>query len=483
MIIGWVRKNNDKNIKNLLTFVCKNVNRILFNYLNLCLQMSLEKNSSKLELLSPQIRKAVSMLNKIKWYSEEEPYLENEESRVYGNADNKYRRRVWEQVLWWIYVSSNYLRLLGEESDLLLKLELFYDKYLSELKDRCVERADIYELNKIIEELVTYFEWKLASIKWGVSEDLVKNLRKINLVDIAKTLKDWESFSSSRFWFKDKTWSIIHNNNLILLFDNIESWNFRVVRRFDKIIVESFNHRLLSDLNYSSDYITRTYDTNGNYLFDWWEISNISFSEACIDFIEQQELNLAQMYPFKDLTVSDIISYLKDWESFSEKWKAGEELEWFSVTIEGKVYHNFFVQRCWKLLIFKVSEWFYIYNLDNVLVTKTFYKTKFMKETINIDNILNIDWTTMFLMSIADNHDKSDIHSQIALIIGPNWYIREIKDKVSAVLSTYYKHLYGHEFNNIYYTVEQFFTPWYIKRVLWDNGVLQLFLNGSRIQS
>jgi len=45
------------------------------------------------------------------------------------------------------------------------KLQLFLDKYTTEFKNRFVERQDIDELNKIIDEVVSYFESKLELVK------------------------------------------------------------------------------------------------------------------------------------------------------------------------------------------------------------------------------------------------------------------------------------------------------------------------------
>lgn len=58
------------------------------------------------------------------------------------------------------------------------KLQLFLDKYTTEFKNRFVERQDIDELNKIIDEVVSYFESKLELVKWKVTEELVDNLWK-----------------------------------------------------------------------------------------------------------------------------------------------------------------------------------------------------------------------------------------------------------------------------------------------------------------
>lgn len=116
MSIGWVRKNNNKNINNLLTFVFKNINKdYIFKWF--FYEMWVETNFDILEKLSPRIKRAIFMIKKIRWYSEEESDLNDIESRINDDVinlsfENKYRKNVWNGAIWLLWLFRGYLDLL-----------------------------------------------------------------------------------------------------------------------------------------------------------------------------------------------------------------------------------------------------------------------------------------------------------------------------------------------------------------------------------
>jgi len=367
----------------------------------------------------------------------------------------------------------------------------------------------------------------------------LQNLDEVNLIDVIKTLKDWESFSSSRLSYKSYSWDVSSKSNIILIWNDISSHDFKVIRRWNYIIVENYKWYSAKEWNFI---LSPVYEI---YRLDWKLINSISTLDAYQDFlssfnfdwdnilsiIEREYRIVSEKYlskkgnmtrisdrmstnpnwvttyeifssdgvllftstDFKDylsalkkynveyikeVSVIDVISHLRDWETFSEKWKAWDNLEeidlftdsieesadfiWFSITVGGKKYDKFFAQRIGNIIIIKMDRISYLFDLNWKLIKQIWFKD-IWQDYVIVGEIANYSWFLVFPIYFKDKDDDSDNLWQVhdVIMISKNWEIYDFTDSIKILEPKSFD--YWHDFYSL--SINDIFSKWNIVNI------------------